>query len=136
MLHLQTNTDSAPETADLTPAESQAAARAIVQLFDRWGLSDAQACDVLGGLGLRTYARWKQGQIGRIDRDLGTRLSLLLGIHKALRYLFRDAARGYRWVRQPNLTFDGQTPLQVMAGGSIFALARVRSYLDAERAPW
>lgn len=59
--------------------------RAVTNLLRLWELSDDEACDLLGGMSVRTWSRWKAGDIGRIDRDLGTRLSLFLGIHKALR---------------------------------------------------
>jgi len=126
----------APEIPTLTDQEAEAAARAVINLFQRWGLADAEARELLGGLPARTYARWKSGDIGRIDRDLGTRLSLLLGIHKALRYLFTDPARGYRWVKKDNSVFGGRTPTAVMAQGDIFSLMRVHSYLNAERGGW
>lgn len=129
-------TVAAPEMAAFTDAEAAAMARAVVGLFDRWQLSDAEACALLGGLARRTWARWKTGEIGRIDRDLATRLSILMGVHKGLRYLFSDPARGYAWVKRPNAAFGGRTPLDVMMDGSIFALMRVRSWLDAERGGW
>jgi uncharacterized protein (DUF2384 family) len=136
MLHELPRTEAIPELATITDAESAAMARAVMRLFERWGVSDAEARDILGGLAARTYARWKAGEPGRIDRDLATRLSLLMGIHKGLRYLFSDPERGYAWVKKPNRDFAGRTPVEVMAEGSLFALARVRSYLDAERSGW
>lgn len=136
MLHELPRAMAAPEQPQITEAEAAAMARAVVNLFTRWNLSDAEAREILGGLAARTYARWKAGDVGRIDRDLGTRLSLLMGIHKGLRYLFADPARGYGWVKKPNASLGGRTPAAVMAEGSIFALARVRSYLDAERGGW
>jgi hypothetical protein len=33
----------------------------------------------------QTFARWKAGRVGRIGRDGKSRLSNLIGIHKALR---------------------------------------------------
>ncbi|MCP8884300.1 MbcA/ParS/Xre antitoxin family protein [Devosia sp. XJ19-1] len=126
-------TQSAPELARITDAEAHAMVRAVLRLFEHWQVSDNQARDILGGLAARTYARWKAGEVGRIDRDLATRLSLLMGIHKGLRYLFSDAERGYAWVKKPNAIFAGQTPVDIMAAGDIFSLARVRSWLDAER---
>ena len=72
----------------LTAVEADAAARAVVNLFDRWDLTDEQAQELLGGLAPRTWARWKKGDVGRVERDRSTRLSLLPGIHKALRYIF------------------------------------------------
>ena len=136
MLHELPRADAAPERPQITAAEAAAMARTVVNLFDRWDISDAEAREILGGLAARTYARWKAGEVGRIDRDLATRLSLLMGIHKGLRYLFTDPARGYGWVKKPNSALGGRTPVDIMAEGSIFALARIRSYLDAERGGW
>lgn len=136
MLHELPKPSPAPDQPHITEGEAAAMARAVVNLFARWQLSDAEAREILGGLAARTYARWKAGETGRIDRDLATRLSLLMGIHKALRYLFTDPARGYAWVRKPNSALEGRTPVDIMVEGSIFALARIRSYLDAERSGW
>ncbi|ODT66582.1 MAG: hypothetical protein ABS75_26255 [Pelagibacterium sp. SCN 63-23] len=126
-------TEAFPDIPAITEAEAAAMARAVLRLFDRWQVSDAEARAILGGLAPRTYARWKAGEAGRIDRDLATRLSLLMGIHKGLRYLFTDPERGYAWVKKPNLAFGGASPLALMAEGSMFALSRVRAWLDAER---
>src|SRR5690625_998123 len=99
MLQEIPRTAAAPETPQITAEETAAMARAVIRLFDKWQLSDVEAREILGGIPARTYARWKAGSPGRIDRDLATRLSLLMGIHKGLRYLFSDVARGYAWVR-------------------------------------
>ena len=136
MLHELPKPHAAPQQPQITETEAAAMARAVMNLFTRWTLTDTEAREILGGLAARTYARWKAGEIGRIDRDLATRLSLLMGIHKGLRYLFSDPARGYAWIKKPNAALDGRTPADIMAEGSIFALARVRSYLDAERGGW
>lgn len=108
----------------------------MLRLLEHWGISDAQAREILGGLATLTYARWKAGETGRIGRDLATRLSLLMGIHKGLRYLFADPARGYAWVSKPNRAFGDRAPIDVMAQGDIFSLARVRSWLDADHGGW
>jgi uncharacterized protein (DUF2384 family) len=126
-------TASNPEIPQITPEEASAAARAVIQLFGKWNLSDVTAREILGGISPRTHARWKSGHHPRITRDLATRLSLLMGIHKALRILFSDAQRAYGWVTKTNDNFNGRSPAEIMAEGSIFALARVRAYLDAER---
>lgn len=136
MLEEIPRTRAAPDIPQITASEAEAMARAVTRLLARWQVSDAEAREILGGLAARTYARWKAGEPGRIDRDLATRLSLLMGIHKGLRYLFSEPERGYAWVSKPNRAFDGRTPVEVMAQGDIFSLARVRSYLDAERGGW
>jgi uncharacterized protein (DUF2384 family) len=136
MLREIESTVASPETPHITSAEAAAMARAVLKLFEKWKLGDGIAREILGGLAARTYARWKAGDPGRIDRDLATRLSLLMGIHKALRYLFANPERGYAWIGKPNDAFDGRTPAEVMGQGDIFSLARVRAYLDAERGGW
>lgn len=136
MLQEIQRTEAAPDIPRITAGEAEAMARAVTRLFERWQLTDAEAREILGGLPQRTYARWKAGERTRIDRDLATRLSLLMGIHKGLRYLFSEPARGYAWVRKSNRAFGGRTPVEIMAQGDIFSLARVRSYLDAERGGW
>lgn len=118
------------------PAEIQAMQRAIIRLFDHWDVTDLEASVLLGDLSPRTYQRWKAGQYGRAGVDLVTRMSNLIGIHKALRLLFADAVRGYRWVRAANAAFGGQSALTVMRGGQLTDLMRVRRYLDAQRGAW
>ena len=111
-------------------------ARAVVTLFDLWGLSDAQAVVLLGGISSRTWARWKSGQVGRLARDLKARLSNLMAIHKALRIIFVEKDRAYGWVKRPNEAFGGRSALEIMLGGELTDLMRVRRYLDAERGGW
>ena len=119
----------------ITDAEAAAMFRAAVRLFQLWELTDDQAATLLD-LPVRTYRRWKAGELGRIDRDGKARLSNLMGIHKALRILFSDAARGYRWIRAGNDAFAGRSALDIMLGGELTDLMRVRRYLDAERGGW
>jgi Protein of unknown function (DUF2384) len=119
--------------APITDDEAAAMFRAALNLFRLWSVSDVQAA-VLLNLQDRTFARWKAGTLGRLDdRDLKARLSNLMGIHKALRIVFREAERGYRWVSAPNEAFAGRSALDVMLGGELTDLMRVRRYLDAER---
>lgn len=108
-------------------------ARAAVNLFRRWGVTEAEACVLLGGVSKRTYARWKDGEIGRLTIDQKSRLSILMGIHKALALLFTEKARVYEWVKKPNKAFGGRSGLEIMLGGYLTDLFRVRHYLDAAR---
>lgn len=121
------------DTSPITDEEAAALARTVVNLFRAWKLTDAEAATLLGGLSARTWARWKEGGIGRIDRDLRMRMAHLMGIHKGLRYIFKEPSRGYAWVKTPNATFDGMSALDVMLRGEMSDLAAMREYLDAER---
>lgn len=122
-----------PQFSDV---EIQAMQRAVVNLGARWELTDDEMAVLLGGVSVRTYARWKTGQLGRAGIDTAARMSNLMGIHKALRLLFKDAARGYGWIKRENTTFGGKTALAVMLGGQLTDLMRVRRYLDTVRGAW
>jgi uncharacterized protein (DUF2384 family) len=113
--------------------EIQAMQRAVINLFGRWEIADSEAVTLLGGIEKRTYQRWKFGEFGRVGPEQATRLSNLLGIHTALRLLFRDAARAHGWIKRPSRDFVGRTALEVMLGGQLTDLVRVRRYLDAQR---
>ena len=119
----------------ISDAEGAAMFRAAVNLFRLWGLTDEQAATLLD-LPLRSYRRWKAGEIGRISRDGKARLSNLMGIHKALRLIFREPQRGYDWIGAANAAFGGKSALTVMLGGELTDLMRVRRYLDNERGGW
>jgi uncharacterized protein (DUF2384 family) len=135
MLHA---VDTAPRDfipEPITQDEAAAMFRAVMKLFGLWSVTDEQAATLLD-MPLRTYRRWKAGDIGRIDRDGAARLSNLIGIHKALRIIFREPQRAYGWVSAANEAFGGRTALGAMLGGELTDLMRVRRYLDAERGGW
>ncbi|RVT90241.1 MbcA/ParS/Xre antitoxin family protein [Sphingomonas crocodyli] len=119
----------------ISDAEAGAMFRAAVQLMSRWDVTDQQAAALLD-TPVRTFRRWKAGELGRMGRDLKARLSNLMGIHKALRIIFNEAERGYRWIKAPNAAFDGRSALDVMLAGELTDLMRVRRYLDSERSSW
>ncbi|MCY3839490.1 MAG: MbcA/ParS/Xre antitoxin family protein [Gammaproteobacteria bacterium] len=119
--------------APATDRQAAAMFSAAVNLFERWGVSDTEAATLLD-LPVRTYRRWKAGHIGRLGRDGKARLSNLMGIHKALRIIFAEPHRGYEWMRMSNAALDGQSALDVMLGGELTDLIRIRRYLDAESA--
>lgn len=119
----------------ITDDEAAAMFRAVLNLFAHWGVTDEQAA-ILLGLPVRTFRRWKAGDIGRISRDGKARLSNLMGIHKALRIVFSEPSRAYGWIKAPNAAYAGRSALDIMLGGELTDLMRVRRLLDAERGGW
>jgi hypothetical protein len=116
--------------------ELRAMQRAMVNIFDRWRVSDVDASTVLGGISAKTFRRWKDGEFGRVNRDLADRMSNLLGIHKALRIIFSDPQTGYAWVTTANDALAGRSPLEIMKGGGMEDVVRIRRYLDSVRGGW
>jgi hypothetical protein len=75
-----------------------------------------------------------QGEIV-LPADTLTRISAVLGIHKALMILFATPSAGVAWLRLPHAAplFGGQPPLALAASGSQDGLMNVRRFLDAAR---
>lgn len=127
---------------DLSPDAARrlgaAGLRTFLAIADDWQLPVASRRTLLGAIGESTYHKWRQGDVGTPSRDQLERLSLLLGIYKALRLLFSDDATGVRWLRAANRDpdFGGQSPLDRMCRGSIEDLYAVRRYLDGWRGSW
>src|SRR3546814_9685667 len=113
------DTEAAPFVPEpITDNEAAALFRAAVRLFAHWDLTDDQAATLLD-MPVRSYRRWKAGDQGRIDRDGKARLSNLMGIHKALRIIFSEPARGYRWIKATNDALGGRSALEIMQGGQL-----------------
>jgi hypothetical protein len=119
----------------VTQDEAAAMFRAVLNLFGKWEVTDEQAATLLD-MPVRSYRRWKAHGPGRISRDGRARLSNLMGIHKVLRIIFSENTRGYAWIRAANDAFGRASALDVMLGGELTDIMRVRRYLDAERGGW
>lgn len=120
----------------VTDEEARAMLRAVLNLLAKWNLRREEQLVLLGGPSDRTFQRWRAGEIGPVPNDTVFRLGDLLGIHKALRYMFTDVDRAYGWVKRPNEAFGGKSALDVMLQGAPSDISRVRAYLDAERGAW
>jgi hypothetical protein len=120
----------------VTEDEARAMLRTVLNLLDKWDLRKEEKLVLLGGVSDRTFQRWRAGEIRLLPNDTVYRLGDLLGIHKALRYMFTDVGRSYGWVKRPNQGFGGRSALDVMLQGAPADISRVRAYLDAERGGW
>lgn len=113
---------------------SRAAAAAFFKIAQAWRLRDEAARRLLGGVSNGVFYQLKRGQKKVLDQDKLTRISLLLGIFKALNILYgRRLADS--WVSLPNSNpmFEGEMPLTYIIKGGMPALVRVRQLLDARR---
>ncbi|MHC8508332.1 MAG: antitoxin Xre-like helix-turn-helix domain-containing protein [Rhodospirillales bacterium] len=119
-----------------TPEEIRASQKAMISLFDHWGLTAEQSAILLGGISPRTFQRWKKGEYGRVSHDTALRMSHLLGVHHALWVIFEESDRHFGWVKRPNTKFGGRTALDVMLDGGFDSIVRMRRYLDAETMIW
>ena len=125
-----------PQVSDrleITPEKINAGLRTFFRIMDAWGVDTEGARVLLGRPGRSTLFKWKTGAVRTIPHDTVRRVSLVLGIYKALQILFRAPAQADAWITRPNAAFGGRTALQHMLGGDVTDLAAVRHYLDAVR---
>jgi antitoxin Xre/MbcA/ParS-like protein len=111
------------------------ALRAFFSMMARWQVRDQDARVLLGGMTNGPYYELKRNPDRVLDPDRLTRVSLLIGIFKALNILYSEPlADG--WVQLPstNRLFGGATPLDYMMRGGVPAMLTVRRLLDARRA--
>jgi hypothetical protein len=120
----------APNSAQM----GAAGLRAFARIAEHWGLSIDEQRHLLGQPPRSTFFAWRKAPSqAALSRDTLERLSLLLGIYKALQILLPDAAAADAWMRKPNAAFGGASALATMLGGNVGDLLRVRRWLDAAR---
>ena len=113
---------------------SSAAIKGLLRLARHWKLRDEDTRMLLGGISSGSYYALKNRPIKTLDEDQLTRISLLLGIYKALNILYSQRLAD-SWMTLPNTNpmFGRLSPLDYAKRGGIPALLRVRQLLDARR---
>ncbi len=123
------------QPADQRRRMDAAAMRTYPNIAKAWGLRESEAALLLGAPPT-TYRRWKADP-ERATLDIGQRerMSLILGIYKALQILLPRAESADSWLKRPNQspTFAGRAPLERLLGGQVSDLFVVRQFLDAAR---
>lgn len=130
------STDTAPDLSskDVQQRLSRSAVPGFFKLVQTWKVRDEAARQLLGGVSNGVYYQLKRGHKKTLDQDKLTRISLLIGIFKALNVLYsRKLADA--WINLPNSNpmFAGEPPLAYLIRGGVPALVRVRQLLDARR---
>jgi Antitoxin Xre-like helix-turn-helix domain/Antitoxin Xre/MbcA/ParS C-terminal toxin-binding domain len=125
--------------ADLSSREVQerlspSAVKAFLKIVAAWELRDEDARGLLGGMSNGAYYDLKKKGSRMLDQDRLTRMSLLIGLFKALNILYSKRLAD-RWIQLPNTNpmFEGHTPLAYVVRGGVPAMLRVRQLLDARR---
>jgi hypothetical protein len=100
-----------------------------------WQLNNEEMRALLGWPPTSTFYKYKAGQVGTLTYDTLTRISLVLGIYKALHILYAEPDLADRWVKLPNSNplFGGRPALSLMTEGGMDGLYQVRRLLDSRR---
>jgi hypothetical protein len=113
---------------------SPAAIKGLLGIAARWKLRDEDTRELLGGISGGSFYALKGRTAKILNTDQLTRISLLIGIYKALNILY-SAKLADAWMTLPNTNpmFGGDSPLSYLKKGGIPAFGRVRQVLDARR---
>jgi Protein of unknown function (DUF2384) len=114
---------------------SPPAIKGLIGIASHWKLRDEDTRALLGGMSSGSFYATKGHSSKRtLDEDQLTRISLLIGIFKALNILYSQKLAD-SWASLPNTNpmFGGDSPLNYMKRGGIPAIMRVRQLLDARR---
>jgi hypothetical protein len=113
---------------------SPAAIKGVLGIAAHWKLRDEDTRALLGGISSGSFYALKSRATKTLDEDRLTRISLLVGIYKALNILYSQKLAD-AWIALPNTNpmFGGDSPLNYVKKGGIPAFVRVRQLLDARR---
>ena len=114
---------------------SAPALRTFFRIARAWALSATEERALLGWPPPSTFHKYKSGEAGVLSLDALTRISLVLGIYKALHILYPEPLFSDRWLRMPNANplFGGRTPIQFVSDAGMDGLFHVRRLLDSRR---
>ena len=112
-----------PEVRKLMSAP---AIRTFFNLMKIWNLGAKEGRSLLGWPPPSTFYKYKAGEVGTLSYDTLTRISLVLGIYKALHILFPEVELADRWIKLPNSNplFGGKPALSLMVDEGIDGLYR------------
>ena len=116
---------------------SAPAMRTFLAIAKAWTLTVEEQRGLLGWPAASTFHKYKAGDVGQLGYDMLTRISLVIGIYKALHILYDDGLAD-RWPKLPNSNdrFGGKPALDLMIDTGIDGLYRTRRLLDARRGGW
>ena len=116
--------------------ECLSAIQTFVKIARKWELTEEQARGLLGAVDVPTYLAWQADPHGTsLDQEIITRISLAIGILKALNICFGEALAD-QWITLKNrgLLFAGRAPIDFMIERGPAGMKTVRRLLDSRSA--
>lgn len=106
---------------------------AFFKIMGCWKIAPKDA-SVLLGIGESTYYEYKKNYNRKLNQDMLTRISLLIGIFKSLHILHNNVlADKWMTLANTNPLFGGKPPLAYIKQGGMVAMLTLRRLLDARR---
>ena len=120
---------------DVRKRLSGPALRTFFRIASVWQLSVVEQRALLGWPPPSTFHKYKSGDAGVLSFDTLTRISLVLGIYKALHILYPEPPFADAWIRMPNSNalFAGRSPIAFVVDAGLDGLFQLRRLLDGRR---
>jgi hypothetical protein len=114
------------------------AIRSFFKIGEAWKLTVEEQKALLGWPATSTLYKYKQNDVGTLSYDALVRISLVLGIYKALHILYPDTELADRWIKLPNANrlFGGRPAVDFLKEAGIDGLYQVRRLLDSRTGGW
>jgi len=115
---------------------SPTAVRAFKDIAGHWKLTPMEQRIMLGIIPQSTYTKYmRDPDSASLSYDTLQRISILIGIFKAINILLPDEQLADEWLSKPNAhpLFKNTSAKEFLLDGSMENMAAVRAYLDAER---
>jgi hypothetical protein len=112
------------------------AMRTFLNIARAWDLGFEEQRGLLGWPARSTLYNYQNGKVSILSYDTLQRISLVIGIYKALHILYPDFAD--RWIKLPNNNplFAGKSALEFVTTAGIGGLEKVRKLIDSRRGGW
>jgi hypothetical protein len=116
----------------LTPQLRKVAMRVFARLSAAWDLSEEEASGLLGAEP-EEVRRWQENS-NEAPSSAVARVSMLLGIFRAINIHLPHAGSADGWVRRPNVAplFAGRSALELMLERGFDGISAVRAHLEGE----
>lgn len=116
-----------------TPTKDFTAFKIARKLVELWGFDDDDSSTVFD-MTADEIERFESAVTpDALNFDRRTRVSLILGIHKALSILFIHHEHKIQWIYNPNAAFSGYSTKAIMCSGAQMGSHDIRKYLDIAR---
>lgn len=109
------------------------AIRSFFRIGEAWKLTVEEEKALLGWPATSTLYKYKQNDFGTLSYDALIRISLVLGIYKALHILYPEKELADSWIKLPNSNsfFGGRPAIDFLRRAGIDGLYQVRRLLDS-----
>lgn len=109
----------------------KALAEAVIVIFDRWQLTEADQATLLGLTDPAEVFRYREGMPLPDDPDLLERVGHLLAIYRALQRIYgREPVLCDRWMLAKDLLLGQRSPLEVVRLEGLEGLKAIRRSLE------